>query len=51
MGGIIKTAGFGISNGWLRNSPFLERMFRNMCDYTWKNKSGERIYVDITKAN
>jgi hypothetical protein len=34
-GGIIKTAGFGITNSWMRNSPFLERMMRNMTDIPW----------------
>lgn len=49
-GGIIKTAVFGITNSWLRNSPFLQRMFENMCDIPWKDKQGNDTYLDITQG-
>lgn len=42
-GGIIKTAGFGLTNSWMRRSPFMERMMRNMTDVEWDQP------VDITK--
>lgn len=34
-GGIIKTAGFGLTNDWIRNSPYLQRMMEKMTDRTW----------------
>lgn len=48
-GGIIKTAGFGITNSWMRNSPFMERMMRNMTDIPWRNELGLPVILDITK--
>ena len=42
-GGIIKTAGFGITNSWMRNSPFILRMMKNMTNATWSRP------MDITK--
>ena len=42
-GGIIKTAGFGITNSWMRNSPFILRMMKNMTNTTWSRP------MDITK--
>lgn len=42
-GGIIKTAGFGLTNSWMRNSPFMERMMKNMTDVAWS------MPIDITK--
>lgn len=48
-GGIIKTAGFGITNSLMRNSPFLERMMKNMTDYQWTDNNGNPIMIDITK--
>jgi hypothetical protein len=48
-GGIIKTAGFGITNSWMRNSPFMERMMRNMTDIPWKNELGLPVLLDVTK--
>lgn len=47
-GGIIKTAGFGLTNDWIRNSPFLERMMRKMTDHVWLNQDGTPAIVDIT---
>lgn len=47
-GGIIKTAGFGLTNDWIRNSPFLERMMRKMTNHVWLNQDGTPAIVDIT---
>lgn len=48
-GGIIKTAGFGLTNDWIRNSPFLARMMQKMTDHVWLNQNGTPAVVDITK--
>lgn len=48
-GGIIKTAGFGLTNDWIRNSPFLERMMRKMTDHIWLNEDNYPFVTDITK--
>lgn len=48
-GGIIKTAGFGLTNSWLKNSPFNERMMKKMTDIVWSDQNGEPIYIDITR--
>lgn len=48
-GGIIKTAGFGLTNDWIRNSPFLERMMRKMTDHIWLNEDNNPFVTDITK--
>ena len=47
-GGIIKTAGFGLTNDLIRNSPFLERMMRKMTNHKWLNKDGSIANIDIT---
>lgn len=47
-GGIIKTAGFGLTNDWIRNSPFLEKMMRKMTNHVWLNQDGTPAIVDIT---
>ena len=47
-GGIIKTAGFGLTNDWIRNSPFLETMMRKMTNHVWLNEDGSPAIVDIT---
>lgn len=49
-GGIIKTAGFGITNSLMNNSPFMERVVRNMTDRPWMHL-GKQIFIDITKGN
>ena len=47
-GGIIKCAGFGLTNDWIRNSPFLEDMMRKMTRHIWK--VGRNPFItDITK--
>ena len=48
-GGIIKTAGFGLTNDWIRNSPFLERMMRKMTDHIWMNEDESPFITDITR--
>ena len=48
-GGIIKTAGFGLTNDWMRNSPFLQKMMQKMTDHVWLNEDGSPALVDITK--
>lgn len=48
-GGIIKTAGFGLTNDWIRNSPFLQRMMQKMTDHVWLNEDGSPAIVNITK--
>lgn len=46
-GGIIKTAGFGITNDLLRNSKQLQIMMQNMTDRVWTTKSGTETVVNI----
>lgn len=46
-GGIIKTAGFGLTNDWIRNSPFLEDMMQKMTNRKWVNQNGFTIDYDI----
>ena len=48
-GGIIKTAGFGLTNDWIRNSPFLHHMMQKMTDHIWLNENGSQAVVNITK--
>lgn len=48
-GGIIKTAGFGITNDWMRNSPMIQRMMKKMTNRTWRNLDGSEASVDITQ--
>ena len=46
-GGIIKTAGFGLTNDWIRTSPFMERMMYKMTQGKWFGPNGEPVVVDI----
>lgn len=48
-GGIIKTAGFGLTNDWIRNSPFLQRMMQKMTDHVWLNEDSSPAIVNITR--
>ena len=48
-GGIIKTAGFAITNDRMRNSVFYRDMMKNMTDRTWKDYKGNDYIADITK--
>lgn len=49
-GGIIKTAGFGLTNDWIRNSPFLATMMKKMTNHKWLNKDGSLFSTDITQS-
>lgn len=49
-GGIIKTAGFGLTNDWMRNSPLLQKMMWKMTQGKWFGINGEPINIDITKG-
>ena len=42
-GGIIKTAGFGLTNDKIRNSEFYRTMMYNMTHYRWKNEDGTAL--------
>lgn len=48
-GGIIKTAGFGLTNDWIRNSPFLEKMMEKMTNHKWLNEDSTPFITDITR--
>ena len=48
-GGIIKTAGFAITNDRMRNSEFYRKMMKNMTNRTWKDSTGKDYVADITK--
>lgn len=48
-GGIIKTAGFGLTNDWIRNSPFLYRMMKKMTNRVWLTEQETPFVTDITK--
>lgn len=48
-GGIIKTAGFGLTNDWMRNSPRLQLMMKKMTKGVWRDANGKPVIVDITK--
>lgn len=48
-GGIIKTAGFGMTNDWLRNSPFLMRMMQKMTDGIWLDQNGQEFNTNVLK--
>ena len=48
-GGIIKTAGFGLTNDWIRNSPFLQRMMKKMTDNIWVDQDEIEYITDITR--
>lgn len=48
-GGIIKTAGFGLTNDWIRNSPFLMKMMQKMTDHVWLDINGQPDKIDITE--
>lgn len=43
-GGIIKTAGFGLTNDWMRNSPLLQNFMQMMTDHDWLDPNGNSYY-------
>ena len=47
-GGIIKTAGFAVTNDRMRNSIFYRNMMHNMTNKVWLDASGNVYEVDIT---
>lgn len=50
-GGIIKTAGFGMTNDWMRNSPLLQGLMQQLTDRKWVDENGNLIFnIDITKS-
>lgn len=48
-GGIIKTAGFGLTNDLIKNSVFYQTMMYNMTHYIWRNEDGSAADIDITQ--
>lgn len=48
-GGIIKTAGFAVTNDRMRNSIFYRNMMKNMTNKVWKDAQGNDYIADITK--
>lgn len=48
-GGIIKTAGFAVTNDRMRNSIFYRDMMHNMTNKVWKDYQGNDYIADITK--
>ena len=50
-GGIVKTAGFSITNNTMRASIMDRNMAKNMMDRIWKNEDGTPFIDDITKPN
>ena len=42
-GGDIKTAGFGMTNDWIRNSQFLQIAMRKMTSGKWRTSNGELV--------
>lgn len=50
-GGIIKTAGFGMTNDWMRNSPLLQGLMQQMTDRKWIDENGNPMFnIDITQS-
>lgn len=49
-GGIIKTAGFGLTNDSIRNSPMDMLMMKKMTSNTWIDENGNPVDIDITKS-
>lgn len=49
-GGIIKTAGFGLTNNTMRNSKLDQLMAKKMMNHIWLEESSEKLLnIDITK--
>lgn len=48
-GGIIKTAGFAVTNDRMRNSLFYRYMNKNMTNKIWRDYTGTEYIADITK--
>jgi hypothetical protein len=50
-GGIIKTAGFALTNDRIRNSEFYRDMMHNMTNKVWRDYTGNYYVTDITYSN
>ena len=50
-GGIIKTAGFALTNDRIRNSEFYRDMMHNMTNKIWRDYTGNYYITDITYSN
>ena len=50
-GGIIKTAGFAITNDTIRNSEMDKNIFKKMSSFKWKGSKGNTFFTDITQVN
>lgn len=48
-GGIIKTAGFGLTNDWIRNSKLLQNMMLKMTKGTWITEDEQEWTTNILK--
>lgn len=48
-GGIIKTAGFALTNDYMRQSELYRDMMYNMTNRVWKDEEGNDYIADITK--
>lgn len=48
-GGIIKTAGFALTNNFIRSSIFYRDMMQNMTDRKWFTEAGSEFVTDITE--
>lgn len=48
-GGIVKTAGFAMTNELMRISPWQRRMVKLMTDNVWRDESGNEEYLNVTK--
>lgn len=48
-GGIIKCAGFGLTNDLMKNSPCYRDMMWNMTKRIWRDREGNPYEADITK--
>ncbi len=48
VAGIIKCAGFGLTNDTIRNSKFMQTMMRKMTNHVWLRQDGSPSILDIT---
>lgn len=48
-GGIIKCAGFGLTNDLMKNYPTYRTMMWNMTKRIWRDEDGQPLVIDITK--
>lgn len=48
--GIIKTAGFGLTNDWIRNSELLQHVVKKMTNGIWRNEDGSEFIGNILQT-